>query len=224
MAPTQAKRGCLLLHGFTGGPFEVMPLAEHLALNGWDCRVPVLPGHEEPDRQMAEVRCTDWLDSACEEAEELVRKYGTFDLVGFSMGGMLSIYLASRYPVRKLALLSAAAIYISPVRFLNEWVRQVRNGERSARMKIRQTPLKATLEFMKLVRRVRPELNKVKVPTLILQGMQDHIVHPYSARYLSRRLQGEPEVRYFADSQHLLCRGPEAQQVSETVYEFFNQP
>ena len=39
-------------------------------------------------------------------------------VVGFSMGGLIAMYLSLRYPVDKLVLLSAAAKYISPRFFL----------------------------------------------------------------------------------------------------------
>ena len=52
------------------------------------------------------------------EAELAIRKLQTevdrVIVVGFSMGGLIAMYLALRYPIDKLVLLSAAAKYISP--------------------------------------------------------------------------------------------------------------
>ena len=41
-------------------------------------------------------------------------------VVGFSMGGLIAMYLALRYKIDKLVLLSAAAKYISPRILLKE--------------------------------------------------------------------------------------------------------
>lgn len=219
----EKKRACLLLHGFTGGPYEVMPLAQELASSGWHCRVPALPGHVGSASVLDGVTCDDWIQAACGEAEELEKTYGSFDLVGFSMGGMLAVHLAARYRVQRLVLLSAAAIYVSPRRFLREWAEKRRAKDHSVEDRIRHTPLRATWEFMKLVRRSRPDLSRVRAPSFILQGMQDHIVHPFSARYLARRLPGDTRIMYFQESKHRICLDKESQKVIEAVKGFLSE-
>lgn len=216
-----SKKACLLLHGFTGGPYEVEPLARALEKAGWHCRVPRLPGHDEGLSGLSDTTCDMWLEAACREAELLGREYGAFDLAGFSMGGMLSIHLASRYPVRKLALLGAAAIYVSPGRMVrNMW--HIRQADRSVlQFKLKQTPAKAVLQFMRLVHRVRPDISQVKVPALVVQGLRDPIVHPVSARYLSKRLPCVAETVYYPRSKHMLCLEEEASEVIGKVQEFF---
>lgn len=214
-------RACLLLHGFTGGPYEVEPLARGLEEAGWYCRVPRLPGHDEGLAGLCDTTCDMWLEAACREAEQLEREFGTFDLAGFSMGGMLGIYLAARYPVRRLALLGAAAIYVSPGRMVrNMW--HIRHEERSVlQFKLKQTPAKAVLQFMRLVHRVRPDIPRVTAPALVVQGLQDPIVHPVSARYLAKRLPSVTETVYFPRSRHLLCLEEEAPSVICKVKGFF---
>ena len=41
-------------------------------------------------------------------------------VIGFSMGGIIAIYLANRYKIEKLVLLSAAAKYIYPAQLLQD--------------------------------------------------------------------------------------------------------
>lgn len=223
MADAPERRACLLLHGFTGGPYEVSPLADVLTEAGWICRTPELPGHGNALPPLELVKSRDWLRAVEEEAGEMERTYGTYDLVGFSMGGMLAVHLAARYKVRRLALLGAAAIYLSPGRFVREWRWRRQNGDPTVKHKIRQTPLRATWEFMKLVRTVRPDLGRVTVPTLILQGLEDPVVHPFSAAYLVRRLAGPARVEWFRQSKHLLCLGPESDQVLASVLRFLKE-
>lgn len=214
------NRACLLLHGFTGGPYEVEPLARALEASGWHCRVPRLPGHDEGLAGLPEASCEMWLEAAAQEAEQLAQEYGGFDLVGFSMGGMLGIHLAARYPVRKLALLGAAAIYVSPGRMVrNMW--HTRGEDRSMlQFKMKQTPAKAVLQFMRLVHQVRPDIPRVTVPALVVQGLRDPIVHPVSARYLAKRLPCVEETVYYPRSRHLLCLDEDADQVICKVKDF----
>ncbi len=97
--PSLDGRCCLLLHGFTGGPYEVMPLAEHLREQGFHCHVPTLPGHDQGLKGLGDVTWRDWLRAAAREADRLARQFGEIEVVGFSMGGLLSAYLptASQY-------------------------------------------------------------------------------------------------------------------------------
>lgn len=219
------RRACLLVHGFTGGPYELAPLAEYLEQRGWHCAVPTLAGHQSPARQLKDVSYVDWIEDVVREAKRLKDEFGEFDVVGFSMGGLLAAHVANRYPVRRLVLLNAAVIYVSPGRFAKYVMEHVRERKLHVFRKARQTPLAATAQFMRLARRLRGEFARLRTPTLIVQGELDQIVHPYSAVWLSRRIEGETEVLRFSRSRHLICWDPEAERVAESVSRFLaNDP
>jgi carboxylesterase len=217
-------RACLLFHGFSGGPFEVEPLAVYLKQRGWSCRVPTLPGHGVKQVQPKNVQYSDWLKAAEKEAKALFNQYGEFDLIGFSMGGLISAYLANRYPIRRLVLLNAAVIYVSPARFIKVTLEQIKQRNWSRFRKIGRTPLRNTWQFMQLVRHLKPEISNIKTPTLIIQGDRDQVIHPYSATYIERHIQGnQKKVLLFPKSMHLICLGEEAQEVFKNVYEFLKK-
>src|SRR5688572_7729976 len=58
------QRAALCLHGFTGTPFEVRPLAEALAAQGYTTLAPVLAGHGGTVDDLAGTTHADWLASA----------------------------------------------------------------------------------------------------------------------------------------------------------------
>lgn len=214
-------RHCLLLHGFTGGPYEVQPLADALTQIGYSCTVPMLPGHEGDLRQLAGVTWHDWLEQSAAQTQALTARYGPIDLVGFSMGGLISAYLANRYPVRRLVLLSAAAIYVSPVRFVQHAVERIRLRDFEHWRRVKRTPLRATLQFMRLAKHARgKELPAIAVPTLVVQGLRDQIVHPRSAKYIYSRLKGEKELVWLPDSRHVVCADTEKDKLFEAVIRF----
>ena len=211
---------CLCLHGFTGGPFELEPLAEHLRALGWQCRIPELPGHGEQFERIGKVRWQDWIRAADDNARSIAEQYGMFDLVGFSMGGMISAHIASKYPVRRLVLLNAAAIYVSPGRFIRELGLAMKNRNWARFKKMKATPLRATLQFVQLVRYARPLLRNIRIPTLVAQAGQDAVVHPISAKYVASKIKGPVQVRYFPHSSHLICLDCEADQLFREVVRF----
>lgn len=210
---------CLGIHGFTGGPFELEPLANHLRRQGWACELPTLPGHGEPDG-MKHVRWRDWVKAAEQAATSITETYGSFDLIGFSMGGAIAAHVANRFPVRRLVLLNAAVIYVSPYRLLQDIGAALKAGDYQRFLKVQHTPFSATLQFMQLVRSAKPLWSGIRAPTLIAQSGRDPVVHPYSASVLASAIPTVERVEYFPNSKHMICLDREADALFQTVHNF----
>lgn len=215
-------RACLLLHGFTGGPYEVTPLAHHLITKGCSCFTPQLPGHDGNLRNLKNYTRYDWISAAENEADKLVNEYGSIDLVGFSMGGLLAAHLASMFPVRRLVLLGTPIVYISPSRLFKDITSRIARKDLTFYDWKKQTPLQAVIEFMKLVKELKGDLDKISAPTLIVHGQADPIVHPYSSKYIFERIQAPKELHYLPKSKHLLCLDQEAEELFQRVETFLD--
>lgn len=107
--------GCLLIHGFTGGPVEMRGLGEHLAARGLTVLGPRLPGHGGTPEELASARWRNWLAAVEGHADELATRCARVSVVGFSLGGALAILLAARRPLHRLALLA------TPMRLQGDW-------------------------------------------------------------------------------------------------------
>lgn len=220
------SKGCVLIHGFTGSPKEIELLAKYLELKGYDISTPTLAGHgENIDRRlMARFDWQDWVESAENAVKEMVGKHGEIYLIGFSMGGMIAAYLATKYPVKKLVLLSASVIYTNPTRFLKDMRRNPITKTQLKRYihKFRVTPINATINFRKLVSQLKPYLHDVEVPTLIIQGELDDIVDPESANYIYGTIKSkEKHLHFLPKSKHIVCWDCEKDHVFELVDSFF---
>ena len=64
----------LLVHGFTGSPYELHLLAAHLHAIGYSCLVPRLAGHHQSLATLAATGWADWLGSAEAALHELHRQ------------------------------------------------------------------------------------------------------------------------------------------------------
>lgn len=107
--------GCLLIHGFTGGPDEMEGLGEHLAAAGHTVFGLRLPGHAGPPDELAAVRWADWLESVRAGLAYLRARSETVSLVGFSLGGALALMIAAEQPVDRLAVIATPMYLHSPV-------------------------------------------------------------------------------------------------------------
>ncbi|HEY6077838.1 MAG TPA: alpha/beta fold hydrolase [Polyangiaceae bacterium] len=86
--------GILLLHGFTGSPVSMRPLAELLSQRGFAIELPRLPGHGTRPRDLLPTRYADWRAEARAALERLRARTRAVVAVGLSMGGTLVLDLA----------------------------------------------------------------------------------------------------------------------------------
>src|SRR5271168_4265072 len=95
---TGDTRGALVLHGFTGNPQSMRGLALALADAGFTVEMPLLPGHGTVIEDMLDTRWPDWSAAAEAAYTELAARSDGVVVVGLSMGGTLSVWLAERHP------------------------------------------------------------------------------------------------------------------------------
>jgi carboxylesterase len=98
--------GCLLVHGFTGGPDEMIGLGTYLAKAGHTVLGLRLPGHGGPPDELAAVRWDDWLSVVSTGLAYLRARCATVSLVGFSLGGALALMAAAEQPVERLVVIA----------------------------------------------------------------------------------------------------------------------
>ncbi|MGD6796383.1 alpha/beta hydrolase [Metabacillus indicus] len=224
-------KGCLCIHGFTGAPYEVEPLVSYLQeRTDWVLKTPTLPGHGETP-SLKGIEFSEWIAHAENELRDLLEECSEVYIIGFSMGGLIAAYLASRYPVEKLVLLSAAAHYLNPRQMLLDvkgLIADAIRGEGAKnelfiryRKKVMETPIAAALQFRKLVRYIRPLLEKITIPVLIVQGECDGMVPVKSAVYIYEKVRSrQKELCFMPCSKHLICHGEEFPELAEVIENF----
>ena len=221
------KTGVLCIHGFTGGPIELNPLVEYMKANtDWLIIVPTLPGHGDT-LKLKRLTAETWMMAAEQALRQLQKQVDRVFVIGFSMGGIIAIYLALRYKIEKLVLLSAAAKYISPTQLLHdvgEIAKEAITGALEDNLlyklyspKLRATPIRATIEFMRLVKMVEKYYGQIKIPVCLVQGKKDGIVPFTTAPYLFEHISSTVKKLIFSeDGKHHIC-------YSEDCNEWFSQ-
>ncbi|HEY1087439.1 MAG TPA: alpha/beta fold hydrolase, partial [Archangium sp.] len=96
---TEAPAAALLLHGFTGSPWELEPVGDSLAARGFHVHCPRLPGHGTTPEAMLFAGMTEWLATASQSLDAM-RGARRLVVVGLSMGALLAMVLASRFQAR----------------------------------------------------------------------------------------------------------------------------
>lgn len=190
--------GVLVLHGFTGNPTAVRPLARRLADEGHAVEVPRLPGHGTTWRDLASTTWRDWLreaDAALDRLGRLPRS-----IVGLSIGATLALKLAQDRPadVTSLVLINPALTFRHPLKpALGLLKRMIPTfpglGNDIAKpgvdeLPYHRVPLRAAASLFELQDRVRDRLHEITAPTLIFTSRNDHTVPPGDSAIVRDRI------------------------------------
>lgn len=231
-------RPALLLHGFTGTPFEVRPLGEALARRGYHAVGPRLAGHGLSPEALGQTTAADWFKSAQLALDALGPE--PVHLVGLSVGAMISLLLARDRPDRiaSLTLLAPAAQFRGQIRlFFNAFrlpalARRVpfmrKNGVglmdrevASTAPYLERVPTHLAVEVVRLIEEARQAAREVRVRTLVLYGGHDGTVSEGGIERLVSKMHPPPlRVVKLAHSGHLLPIDVERERVAQEVGDF----
>jgi carboxylesterase len=182
------SHGVLVLHGFTGCPQSVRPLAEAFAGAGYAIEMPLLPGHGTNVDDLVATGWDDWSAAADEAFDKLAARSDRVLVAGLSMGGGLSLWLATRHAE------IAGLVLVNPAIRLGDdavGVVQAMLDEGEDRMPgiggdiadpaaqeagYTDTPLVPVLSLAAGLDSFRDDLGKVTTPLLLFTSVQDHVV------------------------------------------------
>ncbi|MBC7666923.1 alpha/beta hydrolase [Caulobacter sp. DWR2-3-1b2] len=102
----KSGHGVLLVHGLTGAPAEMKPLAKRLARRGFEVAAPLLVGHGVDEATLLKTTWRDWLDGLCRSYDAFAAEVDTVHVAGICVGGALGLMLAAERPA-----IRAAAVY-----------------------------------------------------------------------------------------------------------------
>ena len=193
-ADVSTGAAALCLHGLTGTPYEVRPVAEALAARGVRARGIWMAGHNGTVDDLAATRREDWLDHAREAFHELRRRHDRVFLVGVSMGGLVSLRLAQTESVEGVVVVGVPIELGPPVPQLLPLLRlfikakpkgpsNLQDPEAAARHPhFPAMPLDSVRELIRLGREVERALPDVTAPILVAHGRYDTTARPRDAK------------------------------------------
>lgn len=210
--PPEAKNAALLVHGFTATPWEMRPLAEHLADAGIASLAVRLPGHGTSPEDLAGRRWEEWASTVLDGYRILDRTFSSIYGMGMSTGCLLLLAMAGTSPFRGLVLFSPylrVQHRLAPYAGWLRWFRPYHEKPVDHDLQMRyysRRPVAGIQQINRLLQTVRRQLPQITCPVLAFNGEGDQTVDFDSGRQLVELLGSTVKVhmRYGPDVPHVL--------------------
>ena len=208
VVPHQSDIAILFVHGFTGTPFHFRRYARFFNEKGIYIRAMRLPGHGTHINDLMDTSYLDWREAVHNELKQLAKIKKKIFLLGYSFGGDLSLDAAMHYPD-----LLTGVILVSPPIFIKRGIilrnlarlykffTNIKSRPRPGAMRgsnileggsYSDIPVKSALEFFEYIDNfIKPNLDKVKIPALILYSDNDPLVSSSSSMFVYKKLGSE---------------------------------
>lgn len=192
--------GALLVHGFTGTPNEMRPIATALSSAGFGSIGPLLHGHGTHPDDMAGVSFARWQADVDAAYDRLLALHERVVVIGLSMGGTLALNLAAR---RSHDPRLAGLVTINTPLRLDDWrlgfagiISMLAKWQSWGKPDIKDRTAwdkhlsygrfrtGSVLELLALLDETRTLLPLVHQPILVARAAEDHVVPPRNAEII----------------------------------------
>ncbi len=197
--------GALVLHGFTGNPNSMRGVAEAFAAAGFAVELPRLPGHGTTVEDMIGTGYRDWVAEAEGAYQRLSERCERVVVVGLSMGGALTAWLASDHP-EIAGIVCINAVVSAPEGMLEDVQGMLSQGvdrmagigadiadPESTESAYAETPLAPLVTLFEAAGEIQARLGRIACPVLIITSLQDHVVDPVNSDVLADAVTGPVE-------------------------------
>jgi len=229
----------LLIHGFTGSPADMMPLAQYIndSGKGYPVACVLRPGHGTQMDDLLNFNWKRWISFASSEFKSLQEKYQRVSIVGFSMGGDIALCLASKFKVNRVVTICAPIMIKNKLNYIAEFL-SVFCKHTDWRTSIpivgelqfdydtgyAGMPVRSIAEVRNLTLVTINRLRRVEQPILIIQSLYDRTVHPRSPYMIFDRIVSNyKELLLLEKSRHNPICGIEREKLFSAVDCFFKK-
>jgi carboxylesterase len=220
----------LLLHGFTATTVEVRLMAEYLCEIGYTVSAPLLPGHGVSPDELNHTLYFDWITAAENAYNVLKKSYERVFVMGESMGGLCTLWLAAKYPDIKGIVVFAPALLIHRLwqtRLLWPFTKYKMKGNidlSSPWQGFNVIPLRAAAQLHKFQQLVSKQLPKIHQPLMVFQGKLDRTIDPISsAKVLELVSSEDKELVWLEESSHCILLDKQIDLVKKLCSDFMQK-
>ena len=236
---SDSKIGIYMIHGFSSTTYELKEMSEFLANKKYHVVLNNLPGHGTNIEDCNKTKYKDWLDYSTIELAKLCAKSNEVFIIGCSMGGVIALYLASKFPITGLivgGVVLKFKLHFN-TNYLNRFLCRIlktREKKLTFPKDIRDTinfygyqsyPLIALEEFRKMNVFVKKKLYKITCPILIIHSHNDQVSIKDNINIINESINSTDKKLLEVNKAHhnLFDNNPDSELILKTCQEFIKQ-
>lgn len=218
----------VVVHGFGGNPKDVENIRKELINLGMDFKniyLPLLKGHHREKRGIDfKVTYIDMILGLKKDIKDIRKHHSKVYVIGYSMGALISMEVATQIGVDKLILLNA------PVRVWH--FRNFMHTLKTSRMDRKKYHIKTVLssvtyrkilnkiELGKLQKNIKKNMNRITADTLIIQSKYDYVARPSSSAVIYGKISSKnKKIIEYIEPSHFI---PSEENLPEIVKDIYN--
>ncbi|MFX1284950.1 MAG: alpha/beta hydrolase [Promethearchaeota archaeon] len=237
----------LLLHGYTGNPYELSLFAEYLINEGFHVVAPLYPGHAKDKFKLARTTKNDWIGAVENALNDIRSKDPTHIFVsGLSMGGLLTLHVGITQPdITAIApicgpvFLKKRMLVLLPIvkRFMTYFpiIEKVDAQDPAVKAdpifqenmkRYDKTVVSTVIDLLSLMKEAKENLDQIKQPIMIVQAKKDKTVHPSNATYILDHVNTESskkQILWLENSGHVATLDYDRNLLFSKVSQFFKE-
>ncbi|MEZ5229110.1 MAG: alpha/beta fold hydrolase [Acidimicrobiales bacterium] len=229
MSVNGGPTGVLAIHGFTGSPQSMRPIASAMAAAGHSVELPLLPGHGTTVDDMLATGWSDWTAAVDAAYRDLAARTERVVVTGLSMGGALTLWLATQHPeIAAIIPINAAGkadpdlmeglqAFIDSGATVIDAIGGDIAKDGVVEVAYDQTPLAPLLSLQQGILDMSGEFSKIAMPTLLITSRNDHVVSPDTSDFIAEQIGSDPERLWLDDSFHVATLDHDAQRIIDAV-------
>jgi carboxylesterase len=239
------KTACLIVHGFNSSTRENRDMGKFLAGQGFTVLGVRLPGHATTPADMRRVRWNDWL-AAVEDGFDLLQQDSSekIFIMGQSLGGVLTMTAASRYPFDGVIGISTPYVLLQGwqarlarpglLKFISFFAPEINKpplsdnpdeiNERAPGVDLDPYPryvTRALAEVLELVGQMQAGLPQISAPLLMIQGRHDAVVEKDAIQLFGEKVSStRKESLWLENTGHVVTLSPEREIAFNAIADF----
>ena len=226
--------GVLVVHGFTGSPGSMRGVAQACAEAGFHVELPQLAGHGTAVEHLLPARWSDWSADTEAAYQALGRRCSKIVVIGLSMGGALTLWLAAHHPeilgivcINPVAQPLPEEMMAGLGSLLRDGVETISSigsdiaDPSTKEISYDSTPVAALHSlFVDGVDHLVAQYPAIRVPMLLFNSVTDHVVDPKQSDYLVKRYGGRVERVMLEHGYHVATQDYDKQIIFDKSVDF----
>lgn len=179
--------------------------------------------------------------------EDIVNKYDSVDVIGFSLGGALASYVASKYKINRLVVIGPAFKYLTSIDISKNFMHALKDIAHTKNLKdgiqkyidenithkesifmdlkdfnIHEFP--SITNFVKIIDVLKDETGYIDCPTLIIHGEHDELIPISSSLFVLNKVTNKNKFMIVApDSMHRVLASDNAAMYYALIEKFIKK-